>query len=98
MSQGLKELTNVKYSVLTFLLAHDWERARVEMREAIHHDPGNAEAHSGLAYASEKLGNLQEALNEYLICTHLDPHDASYQRHYTEVLGEIVARQEKRKH
>jgi Flp pilus assembly protein TadD len=83
---------------ITFLLAHDWERARVEMLEAIHRDPGNAEAHSGLAYAYEKLGNLEEALKQYRICTHLDPGDASYQRHYVEVLGEIVEHQAQRKH
>ena len=83
---------------ITFLLDHDWERARVEMLEAIHRDPGNAEAHSGLAYAYEKIGNLDEALNQYRICTHLDPGDASYQQHYVEILGEIAEQQAQRKH
>jgi hypothetical protein len=83
---------------ITFLLAHDWERARVEMLEAIHHDPDNAEAHSGLAYAYEKLGDLQKALKEYRICTHLEPDDVSYRSHYVEVLGEIVEQQAQRKH
>jgi Tetratricopeptide repeat/TPR repeat len=78
---------------ITFLLDHEWERARVEMLEAVHRDPESAEAHSGLAYAYEKLGNLDEALKQYRICTHLDPDDASYQRHYVEVLGDLYGRQ-----
>jgi Flp pilus assembly protein TadD len=83
---------------ITFLLTHDWERARVEMLEAVHLDPGNTEAHSGLAYAYEKLGDLEEALKEYRICTHLDSTDASYQRHYLEVLGEFSVQQTQHKH
>lgn len=82
---------------ITFLLDHEWERARVEMHEAIHQEPDSAEAHSGLAYAYEKLGNLDEALKQYRICTHLDPTDASYQRHYVEVLGEVYGQQSQRK-
>jgi len=82
---------------ITFLLTHEWERARVEMLEAVHHDPESAEAHSGLAYAYEKLGNLDEALKQYRICTQLDPGDASYQRHYVEVLGDLYGREAKGK-
>jgi TPR repeat/Tetratricopeptide repeat len=83
---------------ITFLLDHEWERARIEMLEAIHQDPDSSEAHSGLGYAYEKLGNLDEALREYRICTHLDPGDASYQKHYIEVLGMIYTRQAQGKH
>lgn len=83
---------------ITFLLAQDWERARVEMLEAVHLDPGSAEARSGLAYACEKLGDLDEALKEYRICTRLDSTDASCQQHYLEVLAKIAGRKAQRKH
>ncbi len=83
---------------ITFLLNHDWERARVEMLEAIHQDPESAEAHSGLGYAYEKLGNLAEALKQYHICTQLDPDDASYQQHYIEVLGNLYEQKAQHKH
>ena len=69
----------------------------MEMLEAVHHDPESAEAHSGLAYAYEKLGNLDDALKQYRICTHLDPADASYQRHYLEMLGELYGNEAKGK-
>lgn len=83
---------------ITFLMTHEWERARIEMLEAIYHDPSDADAHSGLAYALDKLGNLDGALKEYRICTHLDPGDSSYQRHYVEVLTEQAAQKAARKH
>lgn len=81
---------------ITFLMIHDWERARVEMLEAIRREPDSADAHSGLAYALEKLGDLDAALRQYRICTHLDPHDSSYQQHYTEVLGKLYAQKKKK--
>ncbi len=82
---------------ITFLLNHEWERARVEMLEAIHGDPESAEAHSGLAYAEEKLGDLDAALKEYRICTHLDTEDPSCRRHYIEVLGMLYEQKAQRK-
>jgi len=83
---------------ITFLMYHDWERARVEMLEAVHREPDDVDAHSGLAYALEKLGDLQEALRQYHICTKMDPHDTSYRDHYVEVLGLLYAQQAKNKH
>ena len=72
--------------------AKDWPRARVEMLEAIRHDPQDADAHNGLGYALEKLGDLDGALKEYRTATHLDPDDSSYQHHYLDALGKIAAR------
>lgn len=83
---------------ITFLMYHDWERARVEMLEAVHQEPDDVDAHSGLAYALEKLGDLKESLNQYRICTKMDPHDTSYRDHYVEVLGLLYAQQAKKKH
>lgn len=83
---------------ITFLMFHDWERARVEMLEAVRREPDNVEAHSGLAFALEKLGNFDEALKQYRICTHLDPHDTSYRDHYVEVLGMMYAEKSQKKH
>lgn len=83
---------------ITFLMFQDWERARVEMLETIRREPNNAEAHSGLAYALEKLGNLNGALKQYRICTRLAPHDALYHEHYVEVLGMLYAQQKHKKH
>ncbi|MGE5325642.1 MAG: tetratricopeptide repeat protein [Deltaproteobacteria bacterium] len=79
---------------ITFLIAKDWPRARIEMLEAIRHDPQDADAHNGLGYALEKLGNLDGALKEYRIATHLDPDDSSYQQHYLDAVGKVAARQE----
>ena len=76
---------------ITFLMIHDWERARVEMLEAVRLEPESVEAHSGLAYALEKLGDLDASLKEYHICTQMDPHDTSYRDHYVEVLGLLYA-------
>ncbi len=76
---------------ITFLMFHEWERARVEMLEAVRREPDNVDAHSGLAYALEKLGDLDAALKEYRLCTQLDPHDTSYRDHYVQVLGELYS-------
>ena len=83
---------------ITFLMFHDWESARVEMLEAIHSEPNSVDAHSGLAYALEKLGDLEESLKEYRICTQMDPHDTSYRDHYVEVLGKVYAEKAGKKH
>jgi tetratricopeptide (TPR) repeat protein len=82
---------------ITFLLGKDWARARVEMLEAIRHDPQDADAHNGLGYALDKMGDLDGALKQYRIATHLEPDDSSYQEHYLEALGKIAARQEAEK-
>lgn len=82
---------------ITFLMFHDWESARVEMLEAIHLEPENVDAHSGLAYALEKLGDLEGALKQYQVCTHLDPADTTYRDHYVEVLGLVYAQKAQKK-
>ena len=83
---------------ITFLINHQWEQARVEMLEAIHRDPSDVDAHSGLGYALEKLGDLHGSLEQYRTCTHLDPDEPSYQDHYVKVLAEISAQQAASKH
>ena len=83
---------------ITFLEFHDWESARVEMLEAIRREPDSVEAHSRLAYALEKLGDLDGALKQYRICTEMDPHDTSYRDHYVEVLGKLYAAKAEKKH
>ena len=83
---------------ITFLGRHDLERARVEMLEAVHREPDDVDAHSGLAYALEKLGDLNGSLKQYHICTKMDPHDTSYRDHYVEVLGLLYAQKAKNKH
>ena len=83
---------------ITFLMFHEWERARVEMLEAVRREPENVDAHSGLAYALEKLGDLDAALKEYRLCTQLDPHDTSYRDHYVQVLGELYSEKAQKKH
>jgi tetratricopeptide (TPR) repeat protein len=82
---------------ITFLLAKEWKRARVEMIEAIRHDQSDADAHNGLGYALEKLGDIDGALNEYRAATHLEPDDPSYRTHYLETLVKIQARKEIKK-
>ena len=79
---------------ITFLLAKEWKRARVEMIEAIRHDQNDADAHNGLGYALEKLGDIQGAVKEYRIATHLEPDDPSYRTHY---FGAMVKIQEQQK-
>lgn len=76
---------------ITFLMFHDWESARVEMLEGVRRDPQSVEAHSGLAYALEKLGDLDGALKEYRTCTQIDPQDTEYRDHYVEVLGMLYS-------
>jgi tetratricopeptide (TPR) repeat protein len=82
---------------ITFLLAKEWSRARIEMIEAIRHDQSDADAHNGLGYALEKLGDLDGALKEYRIATQLEPDDASYSTHYIETQVKIQARQDAKK-
>lgn len=79
---------------ITFLLAKQWERARVEMIEAIRHDRTDADAHNGLGYALEKLGDIDGAVKEYRIATNLEPDDPTYRSHYFDALVKIQARQE----
>ncbi len=82
---------------ITFLLAKEWSRARVEMIEAIRHNRTDADAHNGLGYALEKLGKLDAAVKEYHLATQLEPDDASYRTHYYDALVKIQARKEKEK-
>jgi tetratricopeptide (TPR) repeat protein len=82
---------------ITFLLAKEWKRARVEMIEAIRHDQTDADAHNGLGYALEKLGDIDGAVKEYRTATHLEPDDPSYRTHYFDALVKIQARQEAKK-
>jgi tetratricopeptide (TPR) repeat protein len=83
---------------ITFLMFHDWEGARIEMLEAVRREPENVDAHSGLAYALEKLGDLDGALKQYQICTKMDPHDATYRDHYVQVLGQVYTEKAQKKH
>ncbi len=82
---------------ITFLLAKEWKRARVEMIEAIRHDQTDADAHNGLGYALEKLGDINGALKEYRIATNLEPDDPSYRTHYFDALVKIQAAKEVKK-
>jgi len=82
---------------ITFLLAKEWKRARVEMIEAIRHDQTDADAHNGLGYALEKLGDLDSAVKEYRTATNLDPGDPTYRSHYFDAMVKIAERQEKKK-
>ncbi len=83
---------------ITFLLEKDWQRARIEMLEALRHDPDDADAHSNLAEALERLGLYKMALDQYRIATHLDPTDDSYRQHYLEALGKYAVQQGELKH
>jgi len=83
---------------ITFLMFHDWDGARIEMLEAVRREPENVDAHSGLAYALEKLRDLDGALKQYQICTKMDPHDASYRDHYVQVLGQVYTEKAQKKH
>lgn len=75
---------------ITFLIEKDWARARIEMLEAVHHDPTDADAFNGLGYALEKLGDLAQAVKEYHQATKLDPDDASYRRHYLDAQAKLA--------
>jgi len=82
---------------ITFLLVKEWKRARVEMLEAIRHEPNDSDAHNGLGYALEKMGQLDAALKEYRIATHLDPDDPSYRQHYIDVMSRLSEQQVEKK-
>ncbi len=82
---------------ITFLMAKEWKRARVEMIEAIRHDQTDADAHNGLGYALEKLGDIDGAVREYRTAYNLEPDDPSYRTHYFEALVKIQARKEAQK-
>jgi tetratricopeptide (TPR) repeat protein len=79
------------------LLSKEWKRARVEMIEAIRHDRTDADAHNGLGYALEKLGDLDGAVKEYRTATQLEPDDQTYRTHYIDALVKVAARLEKKK-
>jgi hypothetical protein len=82
---------------ITFLVAKEWKRARVEMLEAVRYDPSDADAHNGLGYALEKLGDLEGALTEYRKAARLEPDDPIYRRHYLDALGKLAAKQAEEK-
>jgi tetratricopeptide (TPR) repeat protein len=82
---------------ITFLLSKEWKRARVEMIEAIRHDQTDADAHNGLGYALEKLGDIDGALKEYRTASNLEPDDPTYRTHYLDTLVKIQARKEMKK-
>jgi hypothetical protein len=82
---------------ITFLLGKDWKRARVEMLEAIRHDPTDADAYNGLGYALEKMGDLDAAVKQYRMATHLDPADPTYRTHYFDLLSKLSQEKAKKK-
>lgn len=82
---------------ITFLLAKEWKRARVEMLEAVRHKPDDADAYNGLGYALEKLGDLEGAVEAYRSATKLEPADSSYRQHYFGALAKLAAQQAEKK-
>ena len=82
---------------ITFLLGKDWKRARVEMLEAIRHDPTDADAYNGLGYALEKMGDLDAAVKQYRMATQLDPADPTYRTHYFDILSKLAQERAKKK-
>jgi cytochrome c-type biogenesis protein CcmH/NrfG len=82
---------------ITFLLDKDWKRARVEMLEAIRHDPTDADAYNGLGYALERMGDLDEAVKQYRMATQLDPADLTYRTHYFDILSKLAQERAKKK-
>ncbi len=82
---------------ITFLLGKEWNRARVEMLEAIRHEPNDADAYNGLAYALEKMGHLEAAAEAYLKAMKLDPSDSTYRRHYFDAVSKLAAKQQAQK-
>jgi Flp pilus assembly protein TadD len=75
---------------ITFLLGKEWKRARVEMLEAIRHDPTDADAYNGLGYALEKMDDLDGAVKQYRMANQLDPADPTYRRHYFDILSRLA--------
>jgi hypothetical protein len=82
---------------ITFLLGKDWKRARVEMLEAIRHDPTDADAYNGLGFALERMGDLNEAVKQYRMATQLDPADPTYRTHYFDILSKLAQERAKKK-
>jgi Flp pilus assembly protein TadD len=82
---------------ITFLMAKEWKRARVEMLEALRYDQSDADAHNGLGYALEKLGDIDGAVKEYRLATHLDPDDPSYRTRYLDALVKVQTRRQPQK-
>jgi hypothetical protein len=82
---------------ITFLLSHDWAQARVEMLEALRHEPNSAGAHNDLGYALEKLGELEPALAQYRIAHRLDPTNDTYGEHYFDLLAQRPVQKPPRK-
>jgi hypothetical protein len=82
---------------ITFLMGKDWKRARVEMLEAIRHDPTDADAYNGLGYALEKMGALDEAVKRYGMATQLDPADPTYRTHYFDILSRLAKERTEKK-
>lgn len=78
---------------ITFLLDREWARARIEMLEAIRHKPDDADAHNGLGYALEKMGDYPSALKEYRLATQLDPGDEEYRKHYVDMIVKVASLQ-----
>jgi hypothetical protein len=82
---------------ITFLLGKEWKRARVEMLEAIRHDPTDADAYNGLGYALEKMGDLEGAVKQYRMANQLDPADPTYRTHYFDILSRLAQEKDKKK-
>ena len=82
---------------ITFLLGKDWKRARIEMLEAIHSDPADAEAYNGLGYALEKMGMIDAAVEAFHIASRLDPSDTSYRRQYFDAIARQVEQRAEQK-
>jgi hypothetical protein len=82
---------------ITFLLGKEWKRARVEMLEAIRHDPTDADAYNGLGYALEKMGDLDGAVKQYRMANQLDPADPTYRSHYFDLLSKLAQERAKKK-
>jgi hypothetical protein len=82
---------------ITFLLGKDWKRARIEMLEAIRHDPTDADAYNGLGYALEKLGDLDGAVKQYRMANQLDPADPTYRSHYFDLLSKLSQERAKKR-
>jgi len=82
---------------ITFLLGKEWKRARVEMLEAIRHDPTDADAFNGLGYALEKMGDLEGAVKQYRMANQLDPGDPTYRTHYFDILSRLAQEKTKKK-